>query len=350
MTSALPRSLKLPAMSCALLLPVLLGGVACGEEAPLPVINGMSGAQASGGMTVIPTGGMSGSDAASGSTSTPTGGTGMTTPTGGTGQGGMSTAGTGTMGGSGPTGGTGDSGGSGGGVPQAGTGGGGGGGDLKEVVAGKLNGFMLLGPCLKDSAKSVCQTSNNGCPGDNNQDFPLSGVLTTDKTIALGGDPGKTYTVTLHVQGVVEAKAYDGTQDQSSQGASPKGDGFATGGTPTKGDYYNVYMVRVNSPKQDYFLNSLNPPGVSNHTTYGIDYTAKIKATGGAMLRLVAADRNCSMIKNCGPQVNDGSQCTAPITLQGVDPIAVSKNPTFAFNQAFNGQWIVMLVTDVTEG
>jgi hypothetical protein len=340
------RFLRLPALSVALLLPTLLGTAACGEEAPLPIVPGTSGAQSSGGVTVIPTGGMSGSVSSSGSSAQPTGGTGVVMPAGGSDQGGMSTGGTGTTGGTGPSGG---GGGASGGSSQAGTGGGGS-GDLKEAVAGKLNGFMLLGPCLKDSAKSVCQTSNNGCPGDNNQDFPLSGVLTTDKTITLGGDPAKTYTITLHIQGVVEAKAYDGTQDQSAQGASPKGDGFAVGGTPTKGDYYNVYMVRVNSPKQDYFLNSLNPPGVSNHTTYGIDYSAKVKANGGAMLRLVAADRNCSMIKNCGPQVNDGSQCTAPITLQGVDAVAVSKNPTFAFNQAFNGQWIVMVVTDVTEG
>jgi hypothetical protein len=122
------------------------------------------------------------------------------------------------------------------------------------------------------------------------------------------------------------------------------------GGTPSNGDAYNVYLLRVNNPKKDYFLNSIQPPGVSNHTTYGIDYTAKIQANGGSMLRLVAADKNCSMIRNCGPQENSGNVCSAPIVLQNVDPVAVSKNPTFNFTQAYDGQWVVMVVTDVTEG
>ncbi|HYQ26016.1 MAG TPA: hypothetical protein VER04_02320, partial [Polyangiaceae bacterium] len=127
-----------------------------------------------------------------------------------------------------------------------------------------------------------------------------------------------------------------------------KADGFIVGGTPIKTDSYNVYMLRVGSPKKDYFFNSLEKPGVSNHTTYGIDYTAKIQANGGAELRLVAADANCSMIKNCGPMENDGSTCAAPITLAGVDAKATAKNASFAFDAAYNGQWVVMSVTAVT--
>jgi hypothetical protein len=125
-------------------------------------------------------------------------------------------------------------------------------------------------------------------------------------------------------------------------------DGFCVGGTPTGADAYNVYMVRVSNPKQDYFLNSLQTPGVSNHTTYGMDYMAKIKANGGATVRLVAADSNCSMIKNCGPMVNDGSVCAQPIVLGSMDPQAVALNPGFNFTTAYNGQWIVMVVTEVT--
>jgi hypothetical protein len=220
--------------------------------------------------------------------------------------------------------------------------------DLKAVAA-SIDGAMLTGKCLTDTAQSVCQTSNNGCPPFNNQDPALSGVITTDKTLTLGGDPAKTYTITLHVQGEVEAKQYNGGQDQSSQGQSPKMDGFCVGGTPTNDNAYNVYMLRVSAPKQDYFLNSVDPPGVSNHTTYGIDYTAKIKANGGATVRLVAADSNCSMIKNCGPMQNSGNVCAAPIVLANVDPAAVAKNPSFDFSKAYNGQWLVMVVTDVTQ-
>ncbi|HVY26514.1 MAG TPA: hypothetical protein VHB79_08165 [Polyangiaceae bacterium] len=349
MKSALRHSLKLPALG-GVLLPLVLGAGACGTEAPLPTGTAGTG---TGGSTVIPSGGSAGTNAAAGSSTT----AGSASTTAGTGNSTGGVAGTPGTGGSGTTAGTGGA--SGGTAPAGGSGGaagtssgggsGGSGGDLKETVAGMLNGAMLVGACLNDTAKSVCSTSDNGCPPEN-ADFALSGKITTDKTITLGGDPAKTYTITLHVQGEVEAKSYDGAQDQSSQGASPKADGFAVGGTPTHQDYYNVYMVRVSDPKKDYFLNSLNPPGVSNHTTYGIDYTAKITAKGGASLRLVAADRNCAMIKNCGPMVNDGSQCTAPIILQNIDPVASSKNPSFDFSKAFNGQWIVMVVTEVTEG
>lgn len=341
------HSFKLPALG-GVLLPLAMVAGACGTEAPLPISTGGS---ASGGATVIPTGGSSAGTVANVAGSSTTAGTASTTAgtTSTGGAGGSGTGGTGTTAGTGgASAGTASEGGSGG---AGGTGGGAGGtgGNLKDTVAGSLNGFMMLGACLNDTAKSVCSTSNNGCPPEN-ADFALSGAITTDKTITLGGDPAKTYNITLHVQGEVEAKSYDGAQDQSSQGASPKADGFAVGGTPTHQDYYNVYMVRVSDPKKDYFLNSLNPPGVSNHTTYGIDYTAKITAKGGASLRLVAADRNCAMIKNCGPMVNDGSQCTAPIVLQNIDPVATAKNPSFDFTKAYNGQWIVMVVTDVTEG
>jgi len=333
-------------MSCALLLPVLLTAAACGSEAPLPVIDEMGGAQAIGGTSVIPTGGMSGAVSASGSGVMPTGGTGTSgsgaggVATGGVASGGMATGGSAASGSS-----TGGTGGASGGAAQGGTGGGA--GNLLDVAA-QLDGAMLLGHCLNDTAQSVCQTAQNGCPPANQADPALSGAITTDKMITLGGDPAKVYTITLHVQGEVESKRYNGGTDQSSQAQSPKADGFCTSGTPTNENAYNVYMVRVTSPKQDYFLNSLQGPGVSNHTTYGIDYVAKIQANGGATLRLVAADSNCSMIKNCGPMENSGNVCAQPITLQNMDPKATSKNPTFDFTKPYNGQWIVMVVTDVT--
>ena len=317
------------------LAPAFLVVVACGEEAPPPIIH-----NGSGGSGVIPSGG-TGAMATGGTGVTPTGGTGVT-PTGGTGvtpiggTGGTPTGGTG-----GATGGTGTGG-------TSGSGGGGGGGVDLKAVAAPLNGAMLTGKCLTDSAQSVCQTSNMGCPGANQADPALSGIITTDKTITLAGDAATTYTIKLHVQGEVESKRYNGGLDQEDSAGSPKMDGFCVGGTPTGADAYNVYMVRVSNPKQDYFLNSLQDPGVSNHTTYGMDYTAEIKANGGATVRLVAADSNCSMIKNCGPMVNNGNVCAQPIVLQNMEPEAVSINPGFNFGTAYNGQWIVLVVKDVT--
>jgi hypothetical protein len=168
------------------------------------------------------------------------------------------------------------------------------------------------------------------------------------------------YTIQLHIQGEVEAKTYTGTTDQNAAAQSPKADGFSMGGTPTTANDYNVYMIRVTNPGStahtDYFLNSLIGPGVSNHTTYGIDYVTGgivtalpgIRAMGGASLRLVAGDSNCDMIKNCGPSQNDGSVCAAPIIMSAIEPTAVTANPAFNFSTAYNGQWLVMTVKSVT--
>jgi hypothetical protein len=236
--------------------------------------------------------------------------------------------------------------------PGGGVGGGagrdGGGGSLLDV-AKALNGQMMLGPCLHDKEAVVCAASNGACPPLNTADHALSGALTTDKTITLGGTMGTDYTITLHIQGEVESKAYGGI-DQDGTATSPKADGWCVGGTPVTTDAYKVYMLRVTNPdaaKTDYFLNSLAPPGASNHTTYGIDYMASFKAKGGATIRLVAADSNCSMIKNCGPDVSD-IKCRAPIIMTGIEPESVALNPTFNFNTAYNGQWIVMTVKNVT--
>ncbi len=219
-------------------------------------------------------------------------------------------------------------------------------------VAQALNGQMLLVPCLLDTAASVCSTQLAGCPAANATDRALSGALLTDSTVMLAGTTGQAYTITLHVQGEVSSKTYTGSVDANNVLASPMANGFATGGTPTTADAYEVFMLRVTNPggatHTDYFLNSLAPPGVSNHTTYGIDYTAQIQAQGGATIRLVASDPNCSAIKNCGPVQNDGTVCAGPIVLSNVEPTVISMNPTISFTVPYNGEWIALTVKDVT--
>jgi hypothetical protein len=243
-----------------------------------------------------------------------------------------------------------NSGGSGGSGAGGAGGAAGSGGSLFEV-AQALNGKMLRAPCLLDAAATVCLTNVNACPAANPSDPALSGALLTDTSVTLGGAPGTPYTISLHVQGEVEAKRYTNGIEQENAAVSPRADGFYVGGIPFQGDAYGVYMIRVTNPggsKTDYYLNSLVPPGVSDHTTYGIDYTAVIKAEGGASIRLVASDANCAETKNCGPTVNGGNVCAAPIVLPNVDPVAVSSNPSFNFQSPYNGQWISLVVSKVT--
>ena len=283
--------------------------------------------------------------------------------TGGNGQGqagtgGMAGNGMAGMGGRGGMAGTGVGGSAAGTTGRGGTTGAGGAGN----VAGVLDGVMMTGPCLRDTEPSVCATVSGNCPNTGISDIALRGVLTTDKTVTLGGDPATTYTIVLHVQGEVESKNYTNGTDQNSSLTSPRADGWRghNGGAnpvPQTNNAYNVYMLRVTDPgatARDFFLNSLEPPGVENHTTYGIDYTTPaagspgaLTAKGGATIRVVAADSNCSMIKNCGPSVS-GSTCLSPIILQNIEPTAVSKNPSFNFSNAYNGQWIVLTVKSVT--
>jgi len=213
---------------------------------------------------------------------------------------------------------------------------------------------MLLGPCVRDTQAAVCATfAGGGCPLGPG-DPALKGALLTDKTFTLGGLPGHSYSIKLHIQGEVESKRYTNSVDQSSAGMSPMLDGFATagvGGVPTSADAYNVYMIRVTNPgsttSTDYFLNSLQLPGVSNHTTYGVDYTATIQAKGGATVRLVASDPNCSQIKNCGPIANDGNVCAMPLVIADVEPAAKAANPNFNFTVPYNGQWLSIAVKSV---
>jgi hypothetical protein len=329
---------------------------------------GTAGDQGTAGTTGGTAGTTGGTAGTTGGTAGTTGGTAGTTggtagTTGGTagraGSGGRAgtTGGTaGTTGGTaGTTGGTAGRGGTTGGTAgtTGGTAGTGAGGTMAAVGA-PLDGQMLLGPCIRDTQAAVCATIANGqqCPNTNATDIALRGVLTTDHTITLGGTSGTPYSLTLHVQGEVEAKDYTGGTDQNATLTSPKADGFRTGGTPGTDNNYNVYMIRVTNPgattHTDYFLNSLVGPGVTNHTTYGIDYTATIMAQGGASLRLVAGDSNCSMIKNCGPTANDGNTCAQMIIQPNIEPTAIADNPTFNFNTAYNGQWIVLTVKNVT--
>jgi hypothetical protein len=361
-----------------------------------PSTTGAAGTMGTGNTTgAAGTTGVAGDTGAAGTTGvagdTGQGGAGNEQGTAGTGGGPQGTAGTtggsgpagtaGTTGGSGGSGAAGTTGGSGGPAGRGGAAGGaagrggasgsgpagmggsgpagmGGGGNLMAVAA-PLDGAMLLGPCGRDTEGSVCATINSGaCPDQTIADTALRGVKTTDKTVTLGGTPGVTYTIQLRVQGEVESRNYTGGTDQSTSGSSPNLDGWRVGGSPASGNAYNVYMLRVTNPgattSTTYYLNSLDPPGVENHTTYGLNYMTPTSgalaftAQGGAMVRIVAADSNCSMIKNCGPNVS-GSTCLAPITIQNVEPTSVAKNASFNFNTPYNGQWIVLTVKGVTQ-
>jgi hypothetical protein len=80
---------------------------------------------------------------------------------------------------------------------------------------------------------------------------------------------------------------------------------------------------------------------------YGIDYQQRIQVQGGSTVRLVAADPDCQQTKNCdGTEVS--ATCGAPIRPQNIEVTAITRNPSFNFQNDYNGQWLVMTVKSVT--
>jgi hypothetical protein len=213
---------------------------------------------------------------------------------------------------------------------------------LSDVASG-LDGALLTLSCIQHTSIRTCLSSPAGaCP--RTDDPVLTGALTTDTTVELGGEPGVLYDVRLRVVGLVEGKPYVGGTDQSS-GVELPADGFRAGGRPdNQSNGYSAYMIRTTSPAQDYFLNSIAVAGDNRvrHSTFPIDYEATIRVEGGSSVRLVVADPNCSAIKNCADPDN-GSQCIPQII--ELPPVLEEK----LGSQPFDGQFAGLEVLDVTE-
>jgi hypothetical protein len=167
-------------------------------------------------------------------------------------------------------------------------------------VAANLSGLLWKLPCTGDASTAACYTLAN-----------------TSMSTALGGAPGVTYSVTVHLRGVVEEKTYTG-------GCA---DGYwSAHGTPAT-DNWNVYRLTVSSPPQTFFLNT----GVSNlNYVDAIDYVATIVVDAGATVTLYADSTEGQQIKNI-------DKVGTPISISGT-----------SVAQPYDGQFIQMDVESVT--
>ena len=272
-----------------------------------------------------------------------------------TGQGGMTGAG-GMVG-------TGGRGMGGAGMGGAGMGGAGGGmtDDAAQVKADlEMAGKWLL-PCGQDQSYSLLVCQNNpptgGCRGPSaTVPYLTAGTINLDKTVTVRGTPGKTYTVTARIQGVVEPKHYQNgvnTTATTCTGTPNNNCGWYVGGAPQTNGNYNVYMMWVSAPAptpttglqgQYFFLNNINK--TEAHFSYPIDYQVTFQINGGAMVRFLADDSNCSAIKNCDTTSVDtvpggGGRCN-PITVPNMVATAAG-----AVTQPYNGQFIVMSIVSI---
>ena len=154
---------------------------------------------------------------------------------------------------------------------------------LSANPGAELNGYRWEFPCkekMPDKPRNGAGCSSALVKGD---PFKTDNFTTMKK---FGGDPAKTYNVTLRFRGVVEPMMYkDGEMD---------GDYFYRGGKPNN-KTYNIYKIEVSSPKSHYFLNRQNRVG---HKIFTIDYTKTIQIQGGAKLTLSGDGQNGKLISN----------------------------------------------------
>jgi hypothetical protein len=237
------------------------------------------------------------------------------------------------------------------------TGGAGGSSDAAQVAA-SLNFQKWLLPCGVDQGYSLLVCQNN--PPTGNCQLPsatvpylTAGTKNRDETITVGGTPGKIYTVTARIQGVVEPKHFQNGVVGTCAGAPAVNTncGWYVGGAPQTGGNYNVYMLWVSAPAptptaglagQYFFLNNVNK--TEAHFSYPIDYTVTFQVAGGAMVRFLADDSNCSAIKNCDTTSIDtvpggGGRCN-PITIPNMAAGA-------GVTQPYPGQFTVLTVSAV---
>jgi hypothetical protein len=274
--------------------------MACSLEAP-----SVSDADAGGGAAGNQTAGTGSNTPQAGTSSAPLAGTSSTGGSSST-SGASSTGGVSSIAGSG-LGGTGSGGTSPGGTSSGGTSvagssstggaaGGVGGAMVDDSIGKPLEGLRIDDPCTGSPSTATGSTCNH-----------LMNPFHKTVDATLGGTPGTTYDVTLRVRGVVEpTKITGGTRPDTStvviSGKMYRKTPYTVGGTP--GDQtYQPWLFSVARPAQNYFFNDY---GVTEHSSFLLDYQVTIPMEGGTKVTLDVNDGNDHEIDNYAKLTNDG--------------------------------------------
>jgi hypothetical protein len=207
-----------------------------------------------------------------------------------------------------------------------------------------------------------------GCPNQGAANFEDKGSTFIEE-FKMGGEMGKTYSVTIKVNGVVEGKYYQGGMRRDGGNFADAndpagGDAWHVGGAPIPSSY-NVFKITVLQPNgtdevEHYYLNSFpSNSGFESHQTVLIGYEATFDVPGQGVIRYLNQDSNCRAINNCGPGDN-GPNCPAarnvpnepglavPATY-GSQPVNNSFNVVNGAQQPFHAQMVHVTVTNVVE-
>jgi hypothetical protein len=311
------------------------------------------GAVGSGGVGTGGQGGRSGSGGAPATGGAPgRGGSGGGTGGGGTnGTGGAASAGAGGGGrGTGGVGtggaGTGGAGTGGAGTGGAGTGGVGGAAPLPSVAElfpagpdGSLDGRLVTVPCT-DGATIGTDCGHAGAYYRGMHIRCIAGALDVVHTYPVGGVTGRTYTVALHFYGIVGPRVYatddttvirdaaPGRPGDQNAGVSPTPWAAAPGGHVYLPNDYATYEIRVRDPSgQEIAVYYLNADSMQGHWTWVLDFEKSIAVVGGGSVLVRQYNRNCRIIKNCGPNGTPANQCATQALARVIDVSAAVPAP-----------------------
>jgi len=231
---------------------------------------------------------------------------------------------------------------------------------------GPLDGRLLVVPC-GDNNDLGTDCGGGGAYYRSARIACAGGALNVLHTYPVGGAPGATYRITLHFYGIVEPKNYGtgvtreaGTGRPGNQhtGASPTPWAVAPGGHVYTVSDYNTWELRVdNDAGQEVAVYYLNADTSEGHWTYVLNFSKQIDVPGGGRIRLRHYDRNCRLIKNCGPASTPANQCAsmanarlinvsaatpAPATLPAAEGGLLQPNLTTERPDNSSGQWVLI--------
>jgi hypothetical protein len=203
--------------------------------------------------------------------------------------------------------------------------------------ANPLDGFTFVTGCGAPTGQT-CDLGVAACPSG---EMGLPGTHPTDVRVTMPGTQGVYYDMTIRFQGLVESKTYSGGVDQDGYSSIVPADGLYSGGVPAATPDI-IYLVRVSSPARDYYLNSISPPSMSSiRPPTVVDFRAVIRVEGSSSVRLVSADSNCSVLRNCGATMST-MECN-PVSVANLEPRIADDIGM----QPVAGQFIGMVVESV---
>lgn len=267
---------------------------------------------------------------------------------------------------------------------MAGAGGGsaGGGATVDPTLTGAFDGALLQFPCGGGNPNYDCPQPSPCTNVSSSQ--PAATIIKPSggqaSSWTMGGTPGTTYDVKVHIQGVVEVSWYHGGTRSAGNttsidvGSTVPGaksyakDLFQTGGTNLtyadngNGFDYNSYELDITpmggGAPSVYFLNSVMPsenPHISSktgHLSFEIDEMPTLKIPAGATISLTVRDSNCVQIQNCGTSNNNmcgnGSRTVAFTGSMPPPPSSWTGKVTSGTGGNLNGQFVHFDVISVT--